>query len=46
MMDEYSTCCDCGSSWPTGTDGRHSCTEKLLATNKQLHKRGIDIRDY
>ena len=24
-----STCCTCGHSWPTGTDGSHSC-EKYL----------------
>jgi hypothetical protein len=27
--DKISTCCTCGYSWPTGTDGSHSCIRAL-----------------
>lgn len=31
-----STCCTCGHSWPTGTNGDHSCSEHLGAHLREL----------
>ena len=35
MSEEISTCCCCGYSWKTGTDGSHSCSSQL---QKKLNK--------
>jgi hypothetical protein len=29
-MDNISTCCTCGHSWRTGTNGSHSCVDTLI----------------
>lgn len=34
MSVEMSTCCTCGHTWITGTDGYHSCSEHL---NKKIN---------
>jgi hypothetical protein len=35
MSEEISTCCSCGYSWKTGTDGSHSCSSELQKTKKK-----------
>lgn len=35
---EISTCATCGHKWRTGTNGDHSCTDKLLDKVARLEK--------
>ena len=37
-----STCCTCGNSWPTGTDGSHSCSQQLLKRKMYNFEEGYD----
>lgn len=38
LMQKISTCCSCGYSWPTGTNGDHSCASVLQETVRELRK--------
>jgi len=37
-----STCCTCGKTWRTGTNGSHSCSEQLLKRKMYSFEYGHD----
>ncbi len=45
MSEEISTCCSCGYSWRTGTDGSHSCSVQLQKTIKEAIELIVDFKE-